>query len=111
MPAQRTYENAIATNQMKNCPITVEEVKRHFTIDGPDVATLQAKTTKRSGTAAMSTHPCELPPSILEYHRNITLRVDFFYVQGILFFHSISTKLHFRTATQLDYRSKPLLLQ
>ena len=92
---------------MRNCPITVEDVKHYFDIYGSNVAPFQGKTTKRNSAAAMSNHPCELPPSILEHHRNITLSVDIFYIQGI----SISTKLHFRTGTQLVNRSKLLLLE
>ena len=59
----------------------------------------------------MASLPCPLPPSILRHHRDITLCIDIFYVQGIPFFHSISSKLHFRTATQLINRSKRSLLE
>ena len=58
----------------------------------------------------MTHYPCALPPSLLEHHQQVTLCVDIFYVRGLPFFHSISTKIHFRTATQLANRSKPLLL-
>ena len=111
MPAQDIFENVISTKQMKNWPINVADVKRYFNIYGPNVATQQGKTTKRNSDAGESNHPCELPPFIFKHHRNMTLCVDIFYVQGIPLFPSISTKLHFRTATQLANRSKPLLLE
>ena len=59
-PSQGMFEKAVSTNQMKNCPITIEDVKPYFSIYGPDVSTLQGKTTKRNSSAVM-THRFLLP--------------------------------------------------
>ena len=110
-PAQKIFESAIFTNQFKNCPINVADVKRYFAIYGPDIASLQGKTVKRTSTPAKTLMPTSLPPSILQHHREITLCANNFFVQGIPFFHSISSKLQFLTATQLNNRSNSTLLK
>ena len=108
-PSRRTFENAIKSNLFQNCPITIDDVQRFFEIYGPDVATLQGKTKKRISGRSVASLPCPLPSYVLRNHRHITLCIDIFYVQGIPFFHSISTKINFRTATQLSNRSKQSL--
>ena len=92
-PAEKIFESAVTTNQFKNCPVTVEDVKRYFANYGPDVASLQGKTVKRSSALARTNMPTPLPPMILQHHREVTLCIDNFCVQGIPFFHSISSKL------------------
>ena len=109
-PSQSTYEKAISTNQIQHCPVNIEDIKRFYEIYGPDVATLQGKTTKRRSPRALTLSPTALPPSLLMHHRHVTLGVDVFYVQGIPFFHSISNKIQFRTTIQLVNRSKSSLL-
>ena len=34
-PSQEIFEKAVSTNQMKNCPITIENVKRYFLFTAP----------------------------------------------------------------------------
>ena len=97
-------------NLIQNCPVTIEDVNRYFDIYGSDVATLQGKTKKCTSSRSVASLPCPLPPSILQHHRHVALCIDIFYVQGLHFFHSISSKIHFRTATQLTNRSKRSLL-
>jgi len=52
-----------------------------------------------------------IPPPVLEHHRKITICADFFYVQGVLFFHSISRGIGFRTVKPVINRDKSTILQ
>ena len=56
-------------------------------------------------------YPVQLPDSILQHHRNVTLCMDIFYVQGHLFFHTISRKVQFRTVAPVLDRKKDTLLR
>ena len=109
-PSRRSFERYVATNQIINCPITVEDVKRFFHIYGPDVATLRGKTVKKSGSSSPSHVPSRLPQDMLSHHRDVTLCGDLFFVQGMPFLHTISRKIHFRTATPLPNRYKSSIL-
>jgi hypothetical protein len=51
-----------------------------------------------------------IPAPILQHHRNVTLCVDFFYVQGIVFLHTISRNIGFRTVSQVPNRAKSTIL-
>ena len=69
-PAQKIFESALTTNQFKNFPVTVEDVKRHFAIYGPDVASFRVKQSKDL------VHQHE-PPCLRPFHQrsyNITVR-------------------------------------
>jgi len=53
----------------------------------------------------------QLADSILQHHRDVTLCMDIFYVQGHLFFHTISRKVQFRTVAPVLDRKKDTLLR
>ena len=110
-PSRKQFYLILTNGWLNKCPITVEDAKRYFEIYGNDVVTLRGKMSKKKGSAAPSRIPSSLSPDLLQHHGSITLCIDIFYVQGIPFFHSISRKIHFRTACQLTGRSKALLLE
>jgi hypothetical protein len=47
-----------------------------------------------------------IPSPILEFHRQVTLCVDFFFVQGIPFLHTISRKIGYRESSATGSRHK-----
>lgn len=106
--SQADFERILRNNLIRNCPVTVDDARRAVLIYGTDRATLQGKTVKNHGAnvAVPTFIPTELPPLMLHDHRQVTLAVDFFYVQGLAFLHTISCKLKFRTITQVANRSR-----
>ena len=53
-----------------------------------------------------------IPAPILEFHRNVTLLcVDFFFVQGLCFLHTISRNLGFRTVVSTADRNYKTILK
>lgn len=111
-PSQKEFETILSNNLIRNCPITVDDARRAIVIYGPDRATLQGKTVKKSGAnTAVPTHsPVELPSALLEDHNDITPALDFFFVQGMAFLHTISRKLKFCTISPVKSRSKAMML-
>ena len=74
------------------------------------MATLKGKTKKRKTPAATSTVTTSLPPFVLDNHCDVTLCVDYCFVQNIPFLQTISRKINFRTVTQVDNRTKDVML-
>ena len=93
-PIEAEFQSILLKQKItRNCPITPsEDAKRALVIHGPDIAVLKCKTTRslNSGATGTTFKAVPIPPPVLEHHQNITLCVDFFFGQGILFYHTIS---------------------
>lgn len=81
-PSEAQFHHALKYNQFINCPITPDDAKRALAIYRPDVATLKGKTTKNKGAHTPSFQRITIPASILEHHENITLGIDFMYINA-----------------------------
>ena len=78
-PSDDDFIRLLSNNNIQNCPITPADAKRATIIYGPDIASLKGKTTRGSAAPRAPTFIAEqIPPPILEHHRDITLCIDFF---------------------------------
>ena len=109
-PSQRHFETILRDNLICNCPVTVHDAKRAVLIYGPCVASLQGTATKKPSEHVPTLVPKLLPRAVMERHKAITLCMDVFYVQKVAFFHTISRKIGFRTASVIADKSKRTLL-
>ena len=109
-PSQAQFEHILQQNLILNCPVTVEDAKRALLIYGADSATLKGKTTKGPSLHVPFLKPICLPEQIMHDHKDVTLSIDCFYVQGLPFLHTISRKLKFRTVLPLEKKTKACLL-
>ena len=105
-PSQATFEHLLSSNFVRNCPLTADDARRATYIYGPDLASLKGKTTRRSPTHVPDLALVALPPTVLEFHREVILAIDFFFVQGHAFFHTISRKIQFRTTELAPSRGR-----
>ena len=80
-----------------DCPVTVDDAKLTIHIYGPNAAMKKEKTTTRKSGCITIEEQIKLPLSIKDRHKDITLGLDFWYLNGIMFLHSISRKFEFRT--------------
>ena len=111
-PGDDDFIRLLANNNIQNCPVTPADAKRATIIYGPDIATLKGKTTRSSAAPRAPTFIAEvIPPHILEHHRDVTLCIDFFFVQGMPFFHTISRGIGFRTAHPVPDRNRSTILR
>ena len=108
-PSEKFFQNILSRNLIHNCPITAEDAKQALAIYGPDLATLKGKTTQRSTEHIPGTIPSTLPDYILEFHRDVTLCMDVFFVQGQRFHHTISRNIKFRTGSAIANATKATL--
>ncbi|KAG7347353.1 reverse transcriptase RNA-dependent DNA polymerase [Nitzschia inconspicua] len=109
-PGQDQFEDLLAHNRIRNCPITVDDARRAITIYGPEVPSLQGKTTKGQSSHVPSITLVDIP-LILKDHPRVTLAMDLFFVQGNKFFHTISRDIRFRTVAPIEDRSKRSILR
>ena len=110
MPSYSRFIHAIEHNFIPNCPVTVADIRRALHIYGPELATLKGRTTRSKPLPVPVSTFTPIPKSILDHHQYITLAVDFFYVNGIAFLHSISHGYKFRTVESTRNRSKKTML-
>ena len=111
-PSPKRFISYINNGLIRNCPITPADVKRAQHIYGPDIAFLKGKTTQRPPLKHIPTVlPTPLPDFIAEHHSELTICVDFFYVQRNLFLHFIARKIGYRTSTAVPNRSKSTIMK
>jgi hypothetical protein len=110
-PSESDFLTILSKNLIRNCPVTVDDAKRASIIYGPDLAAIKGKMTRSATAPHVPTFQAvPIPAHIATHHRNLTLCMDFFFVQGMAFLHSISRKIGFRTVTQVPTRSKATIL-
>jgi hypothetical protein len=104
-PSESSFMRLLTHNFLLNCPVTPLDAKRALAIYGPDVATLKGKTTRASPSPRVDASiTVPLPAHIIDNYSHIVLCIDFFYVQGHVFFHTISRDLQFRTVRHVPDR-------
>ena len=109
-PSQATFETVLSQNQIINCPVTVADAKRAAFIYGPDLASVKGKRVRKPPKHVPVVVLIPLPSSIAKFHSTVTLCVDFFFVNGNPFFHSIGRNIKFRTVHPTQNRKKPTIL-
>ena len=110
-PSQRDFLDALTNNVIRNCPVTPEDARRALKIYGPDPATLKGKTVKRPTAAVPQQTITDIPDHIKQEHKRVTICADNFYVQGLIFCHTISRHINFRTVAAIANRRKTTLEQ
>jgi hypothetical protein len=106
-PSKADTIGMLTAGLIKNCPISVEDVKNYFFINGGLEGALKGKTvTRRPSAVREDLDVIPIPKNILEHRKNVTLCVDIFFVDRKPFFTSISKKIMFSTAEALPNRLK-----
>ena len=109
--SQRKFEAIQDHGSILNCPVKKADAQFANTIYGPDLAYLKGKTTDHPTSPHVATQVLSpIPEEIVKYHSNITLCVDFFYVQRLPFIHAISWKVGYRQAVAVPDRTKEAML-
>ena len=104
-PAERTFMEAIAQNQILNCPVRLDDARNMLQVYGRHVQTMRGRSTRRRRNHVPSNASIPLPASILEAQQNITLCADLFFVDGLTFLLTVSRNIRFITVHALNRRS------
>jgi hypothetical protein len=69
-PSMKNYKWIVLSNQIKNCPVTLEDIDIATNIWGKDIAALKGKTTSTKSTPVAG-NPLKVPKELLQLHRDI----------------------------------------
>ena len=105
-PSWNDYKWAVRGNQIKNCPITVQDVDVAFKIWGKNIQALKGKTT-RTKPEVVARDLVKVPTKLLNLHKEVFLTADIFFVNKIPFFLTLSRKICFTAVNHLANRKVP----
>ena len=104
-PGVNAYKDYVTHNLMNNCAITTDDVNRAEIIYGSPVPYLKGHMVRRKPQAHDKIEKIPLPPMIAQHHLDVALAMDFFFVNGNIFFLTKSNKIDFLTAQYCISRS------
>jgi hypothetical protein len=100
----KDFNWVIHSNQIKDCPVIVQDVDAAIKIWGKNIAALNGKTT-RSKMNPMAKDYVKVPAELLKLHKEVFLTTDIFFVNKIPFFLTLSHKICFTVVNQLADRT------
>ena len=103
-PSEQAFRWIIMANKIGRCKVTLEDVNNYFRIYGKAVEVLKGKTVRKTPAAVNRGDLVSVPSEILKMHRDVTLRVDIFFLNQIPFLYSKSKNICFRMVCHLSDR-------
>jgi hypothetical protein len=103
-PSQKDFMWILRSNQIIDFPVMVEYAMVAYKIWGPSVAALKRKMVRKR-PEPVKTDIVSIPEEIHELHKEVTLMINIFFVNKILFFLTLSRVLYFTMVTHLPDRS------
>jgi hypothetical protein len=103
-PSWKDFKWIIRSNQIKDCPVTVDHVNTALKIWGKNVAALKGKTT-RTKPDPVARDFVKVPVEILKLHKEVYITADLFFVNKIPFFLTLSRKICFTAINHLADRN------
>jgi hypothetical protein len=100
----------IQDNKVMNVPFTLGDVQRSERIFGPQIPPLKGRTRNRQAQHIETLPIIQIPKSLHDDLKNVTLCIDFHFVNGVTVFHSISRRIDYRTVSFPLSRSKVQIL-
>ena len=104
-PSWQDLKTVVRMNQIKNCPITLEDIKVCEKIFGLNIAALKGKTT-RSKPPVVVNDWVEVPRELKLAHQGIILCADILFIEEIPFLMTVSKHLKFITIRFLPNQKK-----
>ena len=109
-PSLQTYLQLIDEKLLMNCPVTRTDILATEDILGPEVGSLKGKTV-RIGAKSVQVDLEQVPVTIMERYRRVTLGADIMFVNKIPFFVTISRAIKFGTLELLKNRKIPTIME
>jgi hypothetical protein len=90
----------VQSNQIKDCPVTAQDVNVVLKIWGPSVALLKDKTVRHTPPVVVQ-DIVEVPKKIRENHKHVTLTIDIFSANRVPYFVTLSLRICFLSVTHM----------
>jgi hypothetical protein len=105
-PSMKDFKWVIRNNQIKDYPVTIQDIDVATKIWGKNISALKEKTT-RSKTHPVARDYLKVPKELLKLHKEVFLTTDIFFVNKIPFFLTLSRKICFTAVNHLADRTVP----
>ena len=110
-PSLHDFKHIIQTNQIKNNPVTIDDVNIYTHIYGnKNTIALKSKSTRPKPKPVVNDY-IEIPQELIQAHQGIELCADVIYIEGVTFLITISKNLKFITIRYISDRTKESLLE
>jgi hypothetical protein len=109
-PSMKDFKWVIQSNQIKDCPVTVQYVDVAQKIWGKNIAVLKGKTT-RSKSIPVARDYVKVPMELMKLHKEAFLKKDIFFVNKMSFFLTLSRKICFTAVNNLADRTVPQIFK
>jgi hypothetical protein len=106
----KDFKWVIWSNQIKDCPVKIQDIDVATKIWGKNIAALKGKTT-RSKTHHVARDYMKVPKELLKLHNEVFLTTDIFSVKKIPFFLTLSRKICFTSVNHLADRTVPQIFK
>jgi hypothetical protein len=100
------FKWVIWSNQIKNCPVTIQDIDVATKIWGKNIAALKGNNTW-SKTHPVARNYVKVPKELLKLHKEVFLTTAIFFVNNIPFFLTLSQKICFTAVNHLADRTGP----
>ena len=104
--AEEKFARVVSDSWIRNCPVTVGDVRRSHKIYGPPLPPIKGRTRYQASQRVQATDIVQIPRSMYEELKDAVLCADFYYVNGVTVFHTITRKIDYRTVSFPISRSK-----
>jgi hypothetical protein len=106
----KDFKWVIRINQIKDCPVTIQDIDVAMKMWGKNIAALKGKTTW------IKTHPVardyvKFPKELLKLHKEVFLTTNIFFVNKIPFFLTLSRKICLTAVNHLADRTVPQIFK
>jgi hypothetical protein len=109
-PSMKDFKWVICSNQIKECPVNIQDIDVATKIWGKHIAALKGKTT-HSKMHPVARDYVKVPKELLRLHKEVFLTTDIFFVNKITFFLTLSHKICFTAVNHLTDRTVPQIFK
>jgi len=102
-PSPADFKWVVRSNQIKDCPVTVQDIDVATKIYGKDIAALKGKTTRKKPMPVVR-DLVKVPKEFMKLHKDVFLTADLFFVNKIPFFLTLSRVIYFTAVNHLQDR-------
>jgi hypothetical protein len=96
----KDFKWVIQIKQIKDCPVTVQDIDVARKIWGKNIAALKGRTT-RSKSIPVARDYVKVPMELMKLHKEVFLTTDIFFVNKIPFFLALSRRICFTAVNHL----------
>jgi hypothetical protein len=109
-PSMKDFKWVIRSNQIKDCPVTIQDIDVATKIWGKSIAALKGNSTQ-SKTHPVARDYVKVTKEVLKLHKEVFLTTDIFFVNKIPFFLTLSGNICVTAVNHLADRTVPQIFE